>query len=76
MITMQQAAKWAGLKSVEEKPKCFGKLFTCDVKPKYIAEIKSGPGMCFNGSLWCEDCMGKEFRKGNPYLKEIGKEVL
>ena len=51
--------------------KCFGKLMTCNGVPVYIAEIKDGPGSCYNGSVWCEECMGESYVEGNPYLKKI-----
>jgi len=54
--------------------KCFGKLYTCDGVPVYIAEIKSGPEVYFDGSLWCEECMGESYRDGNPYLRKIPKK--
>lgn len=52
--------------------KCWGKLLECSGKPVYVAIIQDGPGAeYFNGSVWCEGCMGDSFREGNPYLKKI-----
>jgi hypothetical protein len=52
---------------------CYGKLQTCDGKPIYVCIIKSGPGSAYNGTVWCERCMGESFRRGNPYLEPIEK---
>ena len=50
--------------------KCFGKLNTCnEIEIRYIVVIGDGCGSFFNGSVWCEKCMGESFRDGNPYLK-------
>ena len=56
--------------------KCAGETYECQGVPIYFAQIEEGPGLCFHGTTWCEDCMGESFREGNPYLKKIANKPL